>query len=241
MEIPEIKFGTDGWRGVVADDFTFDNMALVGSAIRLYLQETGRGDQPLLIGYDRRFAAERLAAHLATHLKNLGQPVVKVAEPSPTPVVAYGVLHLKLAGAIMLTASHNPYYYQGLKFIPYFAGPAMPETTDRITALIHELAPEFTAPPLYLTFSGERVPLKEPYFAHLERLVNTASLSSSGWRVMYNAMHGLGAGFLDGFLKRAGIDVVTINAERDVYFGDSLPDPSPQNLIPMAPRLGEQH
>jgi phosphomannomutase len=145
-----------------------------------------------------------------------------------------------MAGAIMLTASHNPFYYQGLKFIPYFAGPAMPETTDRITALIHELAPAFTPPPLCLTFSGERMQLKEPYFKHLARLVNTASLSSSGWRVMYNAMHGLGAGFLDGFLKRADIEVVTINSERDVYFGDSLPDPSPQNLVPLASRVAAE-
>ena len=241
MQIPDIKFGTDGWRGVVADDFTFDNVALVGSAIRTYLEETGQGDNPLLIGYDRRFAAERLAAHLATHIAKLGQPVVKVAEPSPTPVVAFGVKHLQAAGAIMLTASHNPYYYQGLKFIPYFAGPAMPDTTDRITALIQQQAAGFEPPALCLTFNGERAALKEAYFESLSSLVNAPSLPSSGWRVMFNAMHGLGVGFLDEYLRRAGMDVVTINGQRDVYFGDSLPDPSPQNLAPLVGRMAEQN
>lgn len=239
MQAPNIKFGTDGWRGIIADDFTFDNVALVGSAIRLYLEESGFGERALLIGYDRRFAAESYAAHLANHLVGLGQRVILMHEACPTPLVAFSVLHLQAAGAVMLTASHNPYYYQGLKFIPHFAGPAMPSTTDRITALINELVPGFTPPPLRLQWQGERVNLKDAYFEHIDSLVNTHSLTSGGWTVLYNPMHGVGANYLDDYLKHAGVPCITINAERDVYFGDCLPDPSPKNLQPLAPKLAE--
>lgn len=241
MNIPEIKFGTDGWRGIIADDFTFDNVALVGSAVEHHLTEAGQTSGPILIGYDRRFAAESYAAHLASQLRAMGREVVLVNEPCPTPVVAFGVLHLKAAGAIQLTASHNPYYQQGFKFIPHFAGPAMPAATDRITELIPELAPKFTPPPLNLEWSGERVNLKDEYFKHLDSIVNADSLVSGGWRVLYNPMHGVGTGYLDGYLKRAGLEVVTINGERDVYFGNCLPDPSPANLVPLANKLIEEN
>jgi phosphomannomutase len=157
MHNASIKFGTDGWRGHIADDFTFDNVALVGSAIVQYLAESGYGDKPLIIGYDRRFAAENYAAHLASHLTALGQAVLLSADAAPTPVVAYGVQNLAAAGAIMLTASHNPYSYQGLKFIPWFAGPAMPEATDRITEIVKQRQLDFQAPALSLTFSGEQI------------------------------------------------------------------------------------
>lgn len=238
MQTPNIKFGTDGWRGIIADDFTFDNVALVGSAIRQLLLEEGRGDQVLLIGYDRRFAAESYAAHLANHLAGQGQPILMLHEPCPTPVIAFGVLHLKAAGAVMLTASHNPYYYQGLKFIPHFAGPAMPVMTDRITELIAELA-QTPAPRLKLDWAGERIKLKEDYFALIDTLINVHSLASGNWKVLYNPMHGVGAGYLDAYLKRAGVPCHTINSERDVYFGTCLPDPSPKNLQPLSTKLAE--
>jgi len=240
MQNPGIKFGTDGWRGILADDFTYDNMALVGTAVEEHLKQRGHGDGPLLIGYDRRFAAEAYAAHLASHLSSLGRKVVVFNEPCPTPVVAFGVLHLKAAGAIQLTASHNPYYQQGFKFIPHFAGPAMPKDTDHITELIPKLAPDFTPPPLTMEWDGERVNLKEAYFEHLDKIVNANSLVSGGMRVLYNPMHGVGTGYLDGYLRRAGLEVVTINGERDVYFGANLPDPSPQNLVPLASKLVEE-
>ncbi|MCH7471571.1 phosphoglucomutase/phosphomannomutase family protein [bacterium] len=235
-----IKFGTDGWRGLIGGDFTFDRAALACSAIRLYLEETGRADSPLLIGYDCRFAAENYAAHLASHLAAGGQEVVLSSSPCPTPALACAVKQLSAAGAIMLTASHNRYYWQGLKFIPYFAGPAMPESTDRITALIAELAPSFRPPALRLEYEGGRVDFKEAYFKQLDILINANSLSSTGWKVLYNPMHGTGAGHLDGYLIRAGVETVTINGERDVYFGGVQPDPSPGNIAALADKVTEE-
>lgn len=241
MQIPNIKFGTDGWRGIIADDYTYDNVALVGKALQAYLAESGHAQQPLLIGYDRRFGAEYYAAHLASYLESLGQPVVMLDDACPTPVIAFGVLNQHAAGAVVLTASHNPYYYQGFKFIPYFAGPALPAATNRITDLIQEFAPEFTAPPLRLQWQGERINLKEAYFAHIDKLVNSNSLTSGGWTVLYNPMHGVGAGYLDAYLSRAGVPCKTINSARDVYFGTCLPDPSPKNLQRLAPLLEEHN
>ena len=241
MEIPQIKFGTDGWRGIIADDFTFDNMALVGSAVAQYLQESGQEGKPLLIGYDRRFAAEDFAGHLATHLTALGMDVIVHDSPCPTPVLAFGVSHLKAAGAVMLTASHNPYYYQGFKFIPHFAGPAMPETTDRITAIIQELAPAFTPPPLTQKWDGEQVNLQEAYFKHLDEVINANSLTGLSLNVLYNPMHGVGSGYLDGYLKRIDVPVEVMNSKRDVYFGANLPDPSEKNLALCIPKLIEEN
>jgi phosphomannomutase len=239
MRTTDIKFGTDGWRGILADEFTFDNVALVGSAIVQYLRETGHSDSPLLLGYDRRFSAEAQAAHLGNHLLGLGQVVVLANEAWPTPVTAFGVQHLKAAGAIMLTASHNPHYYQGLKFIPWFAGPAMPATTDRVTQIIQELAPAFNPPRLNTEWAGETVALKDAYFSHLDDLVNINSLSSVRGRVLYSPMHGVGANYFDAYLRRASCPVMSVNTSRDVYFGGMLPDPSKENLAPLAAQLTE--
>jgi phosphomannomutase len=234
-----ISFGTDGWRGYIADDFTYDNVALVGTAIVRYLDEEGLGDKPLLVGYDRRFAAELYGAHIATTMSALGQRVLMFDAALPTPAVAYAVKHFDAAGAVMLTASHNPYYFQGLKFIPFFAGPAMPVTTDRITALIRELGPAFTPPPVTLKWSGEVVTIKEEYFAALDKLVNQDALKTGNLKVLYTAMHGCGAGWLDGYLRSAGVEVDTIAQDRDPYFGGRLPDPNPANLGPLSVQAGE--
>jgi phosphomannomutase len=225
-----ISFGTDGWRGYIAGDFTYDNVALVGSALVRYLDEEGFGDKPLLVGYDRRFAAELYGAHIATAMAALGQPVLMFDAALPTPAVAYAVKHLAAAGAVMLTASHNPYYFQGLKFIPFFAGPAMPVTTDRITELIRELGPGFTPPPLSLKWAGESISIKTEYFTALDRLVARDTLRAGRLKLLYTAMHGCGAGWLDDYLRSAGVTVDSIEVERDPYFGGHLPDPNPVNL-----------
>lgn len=225
-----ISFGTDGWRGYIAGDFTYDNVALVGAAIVRYLEEEGLGAKPLLVGYDRRFAGELYGAHIATTMSALGQRVLMFDAALPTPAVAYAVNHFDAAGAVMLTASHNPYYFQGLKFIPFFAGPAMPVTTDRITALIRELGPGFTPPTVALKWAGEVVTIKDEYFAALDKLVSRYVLSSGKLKVLYTAMHGCGAGWLDDYLRSAGVDVDTVAQERDTYFGGRLPDPNAANL-----------
>ena len=225
-----IRFGTDGWRSIIADGFTFDNVALVATAIAEYLKENGLSGRPLLVGFDRRFSAEQYAAHFASVAQANGQSVLLSEDYCPTPCLAVGVQHLSAAGAAMFTASHNHWRYQGLKFIPDFAGPAMPVTTDRITDLIKQISTNWTAPAYTGVFDGERVNLKDAYFERLRSIVNANAFISWHGRVLHDSMHGCGAGFLDEILREHGVEVVSINHNRDVYFGGGLPDPSEKNL-----------
>jgi len=132
----QIVFGTDGWRGIIADDFTFPNVRKVTRAIAKYLSTAYDQSRPVLIAYDTRFLAEDFAIAAANVLASLGWTVKIVDRDCPTPVIAYAAKHLNSAGALMFTASHNPAPYCGIKYIPDYAGPATPAITDTIVANI---------------------------------------------------------------------------------------------------------
>lgn len=134
--LQKIRFGTDGWRAVIADEFTVSNVRGVTRAVASFLEEEGREAAGVVIGYDNRFLAEEFAAQAAAVFMEKGIKVYLCRRPAPTPAVAFAVKHLKTAGAVMFTASHNPYRYQGIKFIPHYAGPALPQETDRIGELV---------------------------------------------------------------------------------------------------------
>ncbi|RJX26090.1 MAG: phosphoglucomutase/phosphomannomutase family protein [Dethiobacter sp.] len=134
--MPAIKFGTDGWRAVIADEFTFSNVRAVTRAIARYLEEQKRDRDGVVIGFDNRFLSEEFAAQASAVLLENSIKVYLCRRPSPTPAVAFAVKHYQSAGAIMFTASHNPSRYQGIKFIPHYAGPALPPETDRISELV---------------------------------------------------------------------------------------------------------
>jgi len=135
----KICFGTDGWRGIIAEDFTFDNVRTVAGAIAEYLQGTGKSSHGMVIGYDGRFLSNRFADAVAEVFAGNGIPVYKASRQIPTPVAAFAVTLHKTAGAVMITASHNPPEYNGIKFIPEYAGPALPEVTLQIEEKIHEM------------------------------------------------------------------------------------------------------
>lgn len=138
-----IKFGTDGWRGIMADDFTFDNVRLVSRAIAGYINAHKMGDKGVVIGYDNRFLSDRFADTVAATMAENGIPVYKTESPTPTPVTAFGVKLWDTAGAVMITASHNPPEYNGLKFIPDYAGPALPHITREIERNLDRLQKNF--------------------------------------------------------------------------------------------------
>ncbi len=226
-----ILFGTDGWRGIISFDFTFPRAVIVAEAVRRYLAETGYGDKPVFIGYDNRFLAYEFAANTANYLDSAGQPVAVFSSAIPTPVCAFGVMKQQAAGALMFTASHNPFYYLGIKFIPHFAGPAEAETTERITAIIREIeAGEFMPPQLATSWEGETLDMRAEYYAHLGTIVDASSLRRISGKLLYAAFHGVGAGWIDDYLRINCVDVTTVFADRDVFFGGRLPDPSPSNL-----------
>jgi len=237
-----IRFGTDGWRGIIGFDFTFPRTVLVTEAVRRYLQERKLTDRPFVIGYDMRFLAEEFAANAANYLASLGMTVKLFAAPVPTPVCAFAVKRERAAGALMFTASHNPYYYLGIKFIPEYAGPAESDITDRIGQIILELEHEgFVAPELDYRWKGERYSAMEAYFEHLDTIVNTAVFARFPFRLLYAPLFGCGQGWLGGFLRRSGIEVTRVLAGRDVLFGGLQPDPSPGNLAPLAQKLREDN
>ncbi|MEW6448464.1 MAG: phosphoglucomutase/phosphomannomutase family protein [Bacillota bacterium] len=221
-----IKFGTDGWRGVIARDFTFANLELVVKAVAAYLRNEGLHDKGVVVAYDNRFLAERFAAAAAEELHRWGIKVYIPARSVPTPVAAFAIKHLGAGGAIVLTASHNPPEYCGIKFIPDYAGPALPDVTEKIEGLLTE-GPQ---PPAGLSAPVVELNPMEDYFAHLLGLVDGEAIRLAGLKIVVDPMYGAGIGYLDGVLERSGAAVTTIHNRRDPLFGGGLPDPSEARL-----------
>jgi len=237
-----ITFGTDGWRGVIADDFTFANVALVAQAIADYLTEQGVADRGVVVGYDNRFLAERFADTVAAVLRGRGIPVLLSERPRPTPVIAFAVRHYGAAGAVMLTASHNPPEYSGLKFIPDYAGPALP----RITRAIEEhLRRRESGSVLYPAEPGagsrgaevRSIDPDRAYHRHLAQLIDFAAIRRAGVKVVVDPLYGAGIGYLETALGGDGVTVEALHARRDPLFGGSLPDPSEKHLGELRERV----
>ncbi len=194
----KIKFGTDGWRGIIADDFTFSNVRKVTRAIAAYLETAYDKSRPVLIAYDTRFLADDFARTSGAVLADLGWNVKITVRDCPTPVIAYNAKHLNSAGALMFTASHNPAPYCGIKYIPDYAGPATPEITDTIVANIETASEElpgsnpsgtvstFDPKPDYLDFIYKLLDVENcptPVIAY-----NAKHLNSAG-ALMFTASH----------------------------------------------------
>ena len=214
-----IAFGTDGWRARL-DTFTDERVRMVGQAVADYLADVGH-DDPVAVGYDARATSEGFAESLATVLADNGFDVLLPQRDCPTPVVAWAIVDRGLAGALMVTASHNPPEYNGVKFIPGDGAPALPEVTD---AIEERLAyPRADGP----RGSIDRVDLVSAHAAQVERLVDP---DCSGLTVVYDAMHGCGRGVTDELLEAAGATVIRRRCERDTTFGGTPPEPSPDHL-----------
>lgn len=236
----KIAFGTDGWRAVMAREFTFDNVGLVAQAIADYVNGTGKAGRGVVIGYDARFLSEQFAALVADVLGANGIPTLVPDRDTPTPVVAYTIRARDLAGAIMLTASHNPPEYNGIKFIPDYCHPALPEVTDAITARIAQLQ----ADPSQVKFIGgpspEIIDPKPDYFAHIANLIDLEAIRKAKLTVCVDPLHATGRGYLSEILKQAGCTVHTIHNERNPLFGGSLPEPNEKNLQTLSALVREK-
>ncbi|MGO0123581.1 phosphoglucomutase/phosphomannomutase family protein [Desulfothermobacter acidiphilus] len=231
-----IKFGTDGWRGIIARDFTFAGVERVATAIAAYLREEGLAPRGAVVGYDNRFLADRFAQAVAEVLRRWGISVYFPERPVPTPLVAFGIRHYRAGGAVVITASHNPPEYCGIKFIPEYAGPALPDVTERIEFLLEsEPRPESS-------LRGELYPFspQEDYFAHLARLVEGDKIGGAALKVVVDPMFGAGIGYLEEMLRRYGAEVTAIRNWRDPLFGGGLPDPVPSRLQELVEKVGEK-
>ncbi|MGI6413294.1 MAG: phosphoglucomutase/phosphomannomutase family protein [Syntrophomonadaceae bacterium] len=230
-----IKFGTDGWRAVIAREFTFDNCQIVAQGIASYVTSQNLKRKGIIIGYDNRFMSREFAEECARVLLGNGIKVYLFSKPTPTPVTAFAVRYLEAGGAVMITASHNPPQYNGIKFIPSYAGPAMPDVTESIESEISRVIEGGKVYRLNLEEAQQLDLLKnaeidQPYINHIYKIINTELFKERKLKVVVNPMFGVGIGYLDKMLTELGCEVKTINNYRDPLFGGSLPEPTNEML-----------
>jgi phosphomannomutase len=222
-----IKFGTSGWRAIIADDFTFANVRLAVAAIADHVR-SGNAKPTLIVGHDTRFFAEEFTRTAAEILREQGIHVLLCAGPTPTPVIAYEIRRRKIDGAINFTASHNLAEYQGLKFSGPDGGPALPEMTHDIEARAEKLGARAPAKASDDVF--ETIDPKDFYLERLAQLINFKAIRDAKMSVVTDALHGCGAGYLDRALTMHGVTVQAMRTDRDVLFDGSGPDVSEENL-----------
>ncbi len=227
-----IKFGTDGWRARIAEDFTFANVELVTQALVDYLKTQNRsGKISVLVGYDRRFASEHFAQRTAEVFAGNGVAVDLFNTDVPTPLVSFEVKRRALDGGVMITASHNPPEFNGFKFKAPFGGSATPVITNQIEQLVGATAPR------RLPFDEAKrqglANLVEPtdhYRRHVESLIELDTLRQADALVIADPMHGTGGRWVETLLAGGRLRVETIRADRDPLFGGVLPEPMPWSL-----------
>jgi alpha-D-glucose phosphate-specific phosphoglucomutase len=240
-----IKFGTDGWRAVMADEFTFSNVKLVTQAIAHFLQEHPLKENGVIIGYDNRFLSEHFAAEVAKVMAGNGIKALVVNRATPTPVTAFAITTYQACGAVMLTASHNPPEYNGIKFIPEYAGPALPAVTDRIEEELAQVIKTGAVRVMPLKEAGGQGLYEEfdpmpPYKKHLKKLIDLDAISRANLKIFVDPMYGAGINYLDEIFAKAGCPVTALHNFRDPLFGGSLPEPSARVLGELRERVLEE-
>jgi phosphomannomutase len=242
-----IKFGTDGWRALIAKEFTYDNLQLFLDGLAAYILDKYPRNKALIIGYDARFLADRFAEFAAQTLSAYQIPVKLIKNPVPTPVIAHAAREQDSCGALTFTASHNPPEYMGIKYIPEYAGPATVEITNAILERINDCA---EAKIIEKNLRGEKqanisaengnnnlisfIDPAEAYFRDIRKIVNFDLLkklnAKKKVKVIYDPLYGCGRNYTNTLLIEAGFDVETLHDLRDPSFGGSMPDPSKEIL-----------
>jgi phosphomannomutase len=223
--VQQIKFGTDGWRGVIADDFTFDNVRRVAGAIASYVLKYEESQRGVIVGYDTRFASPRAAQLVAETLTLAGIPVHLSNDYTPTPAVSYAVKRRGAAGGIMVTSSHNPSNWNGVKFKAKFGGSATPAIMKRIEEeLASNAMPKGARAPL------EQIDLKPAYIEAVIRYVDMDLISKTKFKFAVDAMYGSGRGILAGIFGDRGVRHIAIRQDVNPLFPGINPEPIQQNL-----------
>lgn len=218
-----IKFGTDGWRAIVGEDFTSENVAVVTKAIAKYVIDNFGLYKKILVGYDPRYMAKEFSTECAEILKDIGFNVLYSDKVIPTPVLAYNAKHLD-ACAIMFTASHNPPQYLGIKFIPDYAGPATSDITDEIVAnLGAEVEQKRVGSLKPYDFSKD-------YFAHIQTLIDFDKIKNLNKNIIFDGLYSATIGYFDKLLSDNGIKFDAIHMRHDTNFGGGMPEPKPKYM-----------
>jgi len=238
----KIKFGTDGWRAVISDDFTFENVKIVAQAMADYV----RGEKTkvknkksklygrkfaLVVGYDTRFLSEKYAELVACVLAGNGIKTILADRPTPTPSVSFAIRNKKIIGGIMITASHNPGRYNGIKYKGYFGGSVGKDVTNVMESRLYKSKVKFLDKTSALK-SGllrtENIVL--PHINRITKYANMKLLKNAGLRVLVDSMNGTGGTYIEDELRNTNNKVTTINGTRDPYFGGRSPEPNEVHL-----------
>ncbi|MGD9115836.1 MAG: phosphoglucomutase/phosphomannomutase family protein [Dehalococcoidia bacterium] len=239
-----IKFGTDGWRGIIAQDFTFDNVRACSQALADYLKKSDSGLRGIIIGYDNRFASEDFAQAAAEVLAANDIKAYLCPQATPTPEVSYGVLAKKTDGAIIITASHNPAIWNGFKFKTADGASAPPEVTAAIEKNLSAMtADKVKRLPLSAALGKDLVEyldLAPVYTKQISRLIDLDRIRKSNLKVIFDPMYGVGAGYLDKLLGGGSLQLEEINGERNPLFPGIQPEPIAPNLNKLSATVMQQ-
>ena len=235
--VTPIKFGTDGWRALIAEDFTFDNVRVCAQAVADYLKGVGLDNRGLVIGYDTRFASEDFAAASAEVAAANGIKVYLCQAATPTQVTSYTVLSRKAGGGIMITASHNPGRWNGFKYKEETGCSASTQVVAELERHIVRIQSECNVERMPLaraleTGRVERIDPDPAYYRQIEKLVDLNRLRNSGLSIIVDSMYGSGSGYFSRVLDGGATEIMEIHGERNPAFPGLQPEP-------IAPNLGE--
>jgi alpha-D-glucose phosphate-specific phosphoglucomutase len=215
-----VKFGTDGWRGIIADDFTYANVRVAARAIAHYVLQHEDVAGGVCIGWDTRFGSRSFARVVAEVLSDAGIPVALASEITPTPALSYAVRERKAAGGVMITSSHNPAEWNGVKYKASYGGSGRPAIMSAIEGYLDSPLADAEKPGKI-----EEVNFNPPYITALARFVDLAAIRESGYKFLIDCMYGAGRGVLAGIFARADIPFVEIRAEINPAFPGINPEP----------------
>jgi phosphomannomutase len=240
-----IKFGTDGWRAVIAEDFTFDNVRLCAQAVADYLSDTGHARQGLVIGYDTRFASEDFAAACAEVTAANGIKTYLCHKAAPTPVISFSVKDRKAGGGIVITASHNPGRWNGFKYKQEGGCSVCTDAIAQLERNITRIQADGSLKRIALDKalsdgSVEKFNPAPTYLDQIETLIDLHELRQSGLKIAVDSMYGAGAGYFSQILCGDSTKVTEIHAERNPAFPGLQPEPIAQNLEQLSLRIREE-
>jgi alpha-D-glucose phosphate-specific phosphoglucomutase len=236
----KIKFGTDGWRGIISDDFTFENVRIVSQAIADYLRSRRIGKKEIVIGYDTRFLSKEYARSVAGVLGANSIKVTLSDRIQPIPCLCFAIKNRAAGGGIVVTASHNPFQYNGIKFKGAYAGSADEKTTKKIESLLYKNKPKTSVRSGRKKRPIPTADLTSSYLHFLKSFVNLKIIEKSSLKIVVDAMYGAGQDYIARVLKRGKCQVITIRGEVNPSFGGVNPEPIPQNLRALMDKVREE-
>ncbi|WP_287582991.1 phosphoglucomutase/phosphomannomutase family protein [Candidatus Borrarchaeum sp.] len=237
-----IQFGTDGWRAIIDRDFTLTNVKIVAQAIADYMKNHNLDGKGIIVGYDTRKGSQHFAEGVCRVMLGNAISTFVTERDAPTPVTAFEVLNEKAGGAVMITASHNPPEWNGIKYIPDYAGPALPDITEEITKNIDQVLKAKTVKETSIERGTKRhlfksIDPKIPYTEFVEKQIDLATMKKAKLKIVIDPMHGTARGYLDYILRDLGCEITIIHDDLDPTFGGARPEPLPEFLVSLKSKV----